>query len=57
LSAFTFDLPAAVIGDGHHIEIALDYDAVIVPVEVGQSADPRRLAVAVDALRFARQGE
>jgi len=57
LRAHTFDVPAAAVGSGQHVEIVLDYDTVVVPAEVGQSADPRRLAVAVDTLRFARQGE
>lgn len=35
--------------------VTLDYDAVIVPNEVGQSADPRKLAVAVDWVAFTRQ--
>jgi hypothetical protein len=54
LHEFTFAVPADLIGDGQHITLTLDYDAVIVPAEVGQSADPRRLAIAVDWLRFTR---
>ena len=54
LSSHTFDVPAALIGGGAHVTLTLDYDAVIVPAEVGQSADPRRLAVAVDSARFER---
>ncbi len=54
LGAFTFDVPAEAVGAGRHVEIVLDYDAVVVPAEVGQSADPRRLAVAVDSARFER---
>ena len=57
LSSHTFDVPAALIGGGAHVTLTFDYDAVIVPAEVGQSADPRRLAVALDSVRFARQGE
>lgn len=56
LGEFTFRLPAAVVGQGQHLELALTYDAVIVPAEVGQSADPRRLAVAVDRVVFRRGG-
>lgn len=52
LLPYTFDLPAAALGDGRHVKITLAYDAVIVPADVGQSADPRRLALAVDTLRF-----
>ena len=54
LSSHTFDIPDSVIGDGQHVTLTLDYDAVIIPAEVGQSADPRQLAVAVDAVRFDR---
>jgi hypothetical protein len=52
LQEYTVSIPADLIGDGQHITITLDYDAVIVPVEVGQSSDPRRLAVGVDWLEF-----
>ena len=55
LAAYTWAIPAEVIGDGRHLQVTLAYDSVIVPVEVGQSADTRRLAVAVDWLRFAQQ--
>ncbi len=54
LQAYTFDLPADRLGDGHHAEIALAYDNWLVPAEIGQSADQRRLAVAVDWIQFAR---
>ncbi len=54
LQAYTFDLPADWLGDGHHAEIALAYDNWLVPAEIGQSADQRRLAVAVDWIQFAR---
>jgi hypothetical protein len=52
LREYTVSIPAEVIGDGQHITLTLVYDAVVVPAEVGQSADPRRLALAVDWLRF-----
>jgi hypothetical protein len=55
LQAYTFDLPADRLGDGHHAEIALAYDNWLVPAEIGQSADQRRLAVAVDWIQFARK--
>jgi hypothetical protein len=45
-------IPADAIDDGQHITVTLDYDAEIVPVEVGQSGDMRRLAVMVDWLEF-----
>ncbi len=53
LQEFAFDVPADAIGDGQHVEITLGYDAVIVPAEVGQSADPRKLSIAVDWVRLA----
>jgi hypothetical protein len=54
LQAYTFDLPADRLGDGHHVEIALAYDSWLVPAEIGQSADQRRLSVAVDWIQFTR---
>jgi hypothetical protein len=52
LQAVAFDVPADLIGDGEHVNITLDYDAVIVPNEVGQSGDTRRLSLAVDWVRL-----
>jgi len=52
LQTLTFALPADVVGDGQHLTLTLDYDGWIVPAEVGQSADPRKLAIAVDWVRF-----
>jgi hypothetical protein len=52
LGEYTWRIPADAIGSGSHVRVTLRYDAVTVPVEVGQSADQRRLAVAVDWLRF-----
>lgn len=52
LQNFSFAIPADLIGDGQHVRVALLYDGVLVPVEIGQSADERRLSVAVDRLRF-----
>jgi hypothetical protein len=54
LADYTWRIPAALLGDGTHVQIRLIPDAVIVPSEVGQSADPRRLAVAIDQMRFER---
>lgn len=54
LNAYTYRLPAALVGDGSGLKLTLDYDQVVVPVEVGQSADERRLAVAVDWIEFRR---
>lgn len=55
LQTLTFDLPAAVVGQGKQLTLSIEYDAVVVPQEIGQSADPRKLAVAVDWLEFRRQ--
>ncbi len=52
LQTYTFNIPEAAVGDGQHITVTLDYDNVIVPNEIGQSADPRKLAIAVDWIRF-----
>ncbi|MBE2268083.1 MAG: hypothetical protein IAE80_07600 [Anaerolinea sp.] len=55
LADYTWTIPADALGAGHHVQITLVYDAVVVPAEVGQSADQRRLAVAIDRLTFARR--
>jgi hypothetical protein len=52
LQQFTFDLPAGQVGDGQHLTLTLDYDDVVVPEEVGQSADGRPLAISVDRIVF-----
>ncbi len=54
LHTYRFSIPANLVGDGKHLKLTLDYDAVVVPAEVGQSADTRKLAVAVDWIRFTR---
>ncbi|MEP6985218.1 MAG: hypothetical protein ABI970_06460, partial [Chloroflexota bacterium] len=55
LQTFTFALPANLVGEGKHLTLTLDYDAVVVPKDVGQSDDPRKLAVAVDWVEFRKQ--
>ncbi len=57
LEAYQFNLPAEAVGDGHHVTVTLSYDGWGVPAEMGQGQDQRRLAVAVDWLRFERVGE
>jgi hypothetical protein len=52
LAEYTWTIPVDVIGDGQHLQIRLIYDNVVVPAEVDQGGDTRRLAVAVDWLRF-----
>jgi hypothetical protein len=56
LEAYAFDLPADLVGDGQHLEIALAYDGWLVPAEIGQSDDQRRLSVMVDWIQFRRIG-
>lgn len=55
LQTLAFALPAEVVGQGSPLRLTLLYDAVIVPDEIGQSADPRPLAVAVDRIAFRRE--
>ena len=57
LAEYTWRIPANAIGSRWHVQIRLIYDRVIVPAEVGQSGDTRRLAVAVDWLRFTANEE
>jgi hypothetical protein len=52
LQTFAFTLPAEWVGQGRHLTLTLAYDAVTVPKDIGQSDDPRKLAVAVDWVRF-----
>jgi len=52
LQTLTFNLPADVVKDGKHITLTLDYDGVVVPKDVGQGGDERKLAVAVDWIDF-----
>ncbi len=54
LQTISFTLPAETVREGKHLKLTLDYDAVIVPAEIGQSADRRPLAVAVDSITFQR---
>ena len=55
LHEYEFTIPADVLGNGKHVKLTLDYDAVIAPVDIGQGADTRKLAIAVDWIRFTRQ--
>ncbi len=54
LQEFTFFVPQEVIGEGEHIRVQFVYDSPDVPEQVGQSADPRSLALALDWIRFAK---
>ncbi|GAB4552702.1 MAG: hypothetical protein OHK0023_21070 [Anaerolineae bacterium] len=53
LARYTFTIPSRLLQSGGQNEIALVYDKTLVPREIGQSADERRLAIAVDWLEFA----
>lgn len=52
LNVFTFEIPADLIGTGEHITVTFEYDTWIIPQEVGQSADERKLAIMVDWVTF-----
>lgn len=52
LQTYTFNLPADILSDAAHTTITLEYDSWLIPAEIGQSADQRRLAV--DWIRFER---
>jgi hypothetical protein len=57
LQTLTFNLPADVVKDGKHLTLTLDYDGVVVPKDVGQGGDERKLAVAVDWIDFQAVGQ
>jgi hypothetical protein len=52
LHDYTFALPADLVGDGQHLKLTLDYDAAYSPTDLRQGNDARKLAVAVDWIRF-----
>lgn len=52
LQTFTFTLPAEIVGDGNHLKLTLDYDDWVVPNDVNQGGDMRKLALMVDWIRF-----
>lgn len=52
LGVYRFRIPPTLIGSGSDLTVTLDYDGWIVPEEVGEGGDERRLAIAVDWLRF-----
>lgn len=54
LQAYRFLIPASVIGDGKRVTLTLDYDGWTVPAAVNAGEDTRKLAVAVDWIRFTR---
>jgi len=54
LTPFTFHVPAEAIGSGKHVTIKLVYDGWTVPAQTGSGGDQRKLAVAVDWVRFTR---
>jgi hypothetical protein len=54
LQVLKFVIPSDVIGAGEQVVIRFVYDAPDIPAEIGQSGDPRPLAVAVDWVRFSR---
>jgi len=54
LQSLSFALPTEIVGAGRQIELRLETDAAIIPADVGQSADPRPLGIAVDTMTFER---
>jgi hypothetical protein len=52
LQPYTFAVPTDLIGDGQYLKLTLDYDAWVIPADIGQGSDSRRLAVAVDMIEF-----
>jgi len=54
LQTLTFTLPADLVKDGNHLNMTLDFDGVVVPKDVGQGGDERKLAVAVDWIDFTK---
>ncbi|MEP7291767.1 MAG: hypothetical protein ABI835_08280 [Chloroflexota bacterium] len=55
LHEYDYTIPAEMLGDGKRVKLTLAYDNWVVPAEVGQGVDTRRLAVAVDWIRFTRK--
>ncbi|MDX2162619.1 MAG: hypothetical protein SF162_14955 [bacterium] len=49
---FTVPVPRDVIGNGEHLTLTFAYDDVLIPVEIGQSADERPLAIMIDTVTF-----
>ncbi len=56
LRPYRFSIPADAVGDGQHLTLTLDYDATVIPAEVGQGGDTRRLALAVDTITLQASG-
>jgi hypothetical protein len=57
LTQFTFHVPANLIGTGKHVTLTLAYDGWTVPAQVQPGGDQRKLAIAVDWIRFTRSEE
>ncbi len=54
LHDYVYTLPATLVGAGKHLTITLDYDATEVPADLGLGGDQRKLAVAVDWIKFTK---
>ena len=52
LHEYRFVIPSPLLGDGKHVTLMLEYDAVVIPAQAEQSGDTRKLAIAVDWIRF-----
>ncbi len=55
LHPYSFTLPAEVVGEGKNLTLLLNYDSWVLPADVLESGDVRKLAVAVDWIRFERK--
>jgi hypothetical protein len=53
LQTLEYDLPAEVIGDGHHVTVTLAYKSADAPADIGVGGDTRTLSVMVDWIQFA----
>jgi hypothetical protein len=55
LQNIIIDLPADIFIDGEVVQVRFAYDGVLNPLEAGVGSDTRRLAIAVDWVRFERR--
>jgi hypothetical protein len=54
LDTYTFELPVELIDEDGDFELVIQYDGAITPEQAGMGGDTRRLAIAVDSVRFER---
>jgi len=56
LREYKVQIPASMASQDKLLDLTLDYDKEVAPVDVGQGSDTRKLAVMVDKLTFRRVG-